>query len=169
MAIGPVDPVPRLTPEGFNAYSWQRWFLSMQQKVNSLITANSVVGTFEEITSSSTALVSGTIANICTLSLGAGEWDVEGTVQFIPGPSCQYSDLIFGVSQVPTAFGAVPGSRSRIRQSTNTIGVAQSNQEFPTPTVRLNLAVAGQVHLVVQAAFTTDTLSVAGYLRARSF
>lgn len=169
MAITPVGPVPVLTKNGLNVHAWQRWFATLQEKVNSLITASSSVGTFHEVTGASIALVTATVTPLCALTLAAGEWDIEGCVEFQPGAVCSYSDLLLGVSQSSTAFGASPGTRTRVRQTTNTIGVAQTHQELLTPTVRMNLAASTTVYLVVEGAFTNDALSAIGYLRARSF
>lgn len=169
MAIKPIDPVPVLTKNGLVIHTWQRWFLDLQQTVNKIITSNASVGNFTEVTGSLIALTSATVTPLCALSLTAGDWDIQGTVEFEPAATTQYSDLILGVSQSATAFGVSPGSRTRVRAMTNTIGVSQLNPELSTPSVRVSLAAAATVYLLTEVTFAVAGMSAIGYMRARSF
>lgn len=167
--IPPIEPVPRVTQSGTGVFTWQRWFFSIHQAVNALIASNSQVGNFAEQLGVSTNLANGAIAQLCALSLPAGDWDLQGSVEFMPGPLCRYSDLILGVSQNAGAFGTSPGTRTRRREWTNTIGTAQTVQELVTPTVRMSLAATTTIYLLTQVSFGNDTMAAVGYLRARSF
>ena len=167
--IPPIPPVPRVPQAGTGIFAWQRWFFSLHQSVSALISANSNIGVFASQTGTTTNLASGTIAALCALSLPAGDWDIQGSVEFEPGPNCRYSDLILGISQSATAFGASPGTRTRRREQTNTIGVAQTIQELSTPMVQMTLAATTTVYLLAEVTFSTDVMAAIGYIRARSY
>lgn len=129
---------------------------------------NAAAGFVGEVISSTIAsgaavsLTSTVTANITSISLTAGDWDVSGYVQFTSAATTSITLLAGGVSitsatiatdsfRIPTA-AFVPGA-GNIR---NTI-----------PTTRVSLAATTTYYLVASATFTVDTLAASGSILAR--
>lgn len=110
------------------------------------------------------SLTTATPANIVSVSLTAGDWDVEGVVNYTPGASTSITQLSQGVSVTSATLG-VQDSYAQQSQAANVPGaniIASSS-----PEVRLSLAVTTTVYLVAKATFTVSTLTGGGTIRAR--
>jgi len=110
------------------------------------------------------ALATGVVSNVGSIALTPGDWDVDGTVDFLPAATTSLTELIFGLS---TATGALGGQ--------DTFGQLSSAAEVPganlivqrTPTVRISIAANTTVYLVAEGVFTVSTLNAFGTIRAR--
>lgn len=108
---------------------------------------------------SATSLVSGSAVNIVSLSLPAGDWELESTFQIIN--SGNVTALAFGVS---TTTGTLPATWYDVYSITTTIGSGTSNRQGMAR--RVLLSTTTTVYLVAQATFT-GTATANGYVRAR--
>ena len=52
------------------------------------------------------ALATGVVSNVGSIALTAGDWDVDGTVDFLPAATTSLSLLAFGISAATGALGA---------------------------------------------------------------
>jgi hypothetical protein len=110
------------------------------------------VGEYLTVTSGSVALSNTTLANVVSLNLTAGDWDVQGNVTFAAG------------SGTHTFFGAGIGVLDTFTSST--FPSAALNQAITTVTRRYNVAATTTVWLVAEAGFG-GTMTATGTVRAR--
>lgn len=110
------------------------------------------------------ALTSTIWANVTSISLTAGDWDVSGMVGFKPDPTTGLYFLIGGIgldsaSSLPELDRAIvmPGG----------IVSPYVSLQMVVPQKRLSLAATTTVYLVVDGAFDTSTLGAFGTLTAR--
>ena len=125
----------------------------------------------EEMTSSivvgsAVSLTTATPANVTSLSLTAGDWDVCGaTVLFNAGASTVTTSEIAGISTTSATLPTAPAGGYTVDQ-----GISITGNTLPSLTLgcqRESLASTTTVYLVAQAAFTVSTNSAYGKLRAR--
>lgn len=103
------------------------------------------------------ALTSGTSANVTSISLTAGDWDVDGTVV----TNANVTSLQGAVNTVSATLPAT-GTAGSVRL----IASLSGTNVLPTGTRRLSLSATTTVYLVVNAAFT-GSVSAYGSIRAR--
>lgn len=114
---------------------------------------------------SAVSLTSAAPANITSISLTAGDWDVEGLACFNPAGSTTTSFFSAGINTVSAVFQTAPaGGFTQFNIINNTIAAPQF---FPTGTTRISLSVTTTVYLVAESGFGVSTMSVYGLLRAR--
>ena len=121
------------------------------------------LGEFITATGSSVALTTTTPANVTSISLTAGDWDVTGTMLFSPAGTTTTSLLQASINTTSATVS------SNFYQNTYDpearaagIGLTQT-----LPTVRMNLAATTTIYLVGLANFAVSTMAASGYLRAR--
>jgi len=129
---------------------------------------NAVAGTLGEYVSaqvliaSPVALTTATAANLTSISLTAGDWDVDGIADFVL-TGATTTDWAAGISTTTATLGAQDTYMSiPVVLTTHTDNYTQN-----TPTVRLSLAATTTVYLIGRAAFSAGTIGGAGILRAR--
>jgi hypothetical protein len=110
------------------------------------------------------SLTTATPANVTSISLTAGDWDVYGTVDYTPGATTSISILQQGIS---TTTGAFAEADTYTMQSMAAEVPGANQIANPTPVVRLNLTATTTVYLVTSATFTLSTLAAYGRIRAR--
>lgn len=123
------------------------------------------VGEFLEseiLVGSAVSLTSGVPANVTSLSLTAGDWDVWGNVWYNPGGTISMVDAVIHTTSatLPTLPGK--GAFSRI-QATLTAG---GSQGLSAGQLRLSLSSTTTVYLIANAVFGTS-MGAYGYLAAR--
>lgn len=117
---------------------------------------------------SAIALTTATPADITSLSLTAGDWEIEGTVGFITANTAsvtQTRQWVNSVSATEPTSGATQGV-SRNTMSATVFGAAT---QFINPTGRrrISIAITTTVYLTTQATFTVAAMSAYGALQAR--
>lgn len=111
------------------------------------------------------ALTSGTPANVTSISLTAGDWDVWGNVGFNPGGATTYTALDGWIDTTSAASPVQPGNGAAFGiQAPLTAGQAQL---FPTGMTRISISSTTTVYLGAFANFGTSTLSAFGFIGAR--
>ncbi|MDP9267248.1 MAG: hypothetical protein M3P27_02850 [Acidobacteriota bacterium] len=110
-------------------------------------------------------LTAGVAANVTSMSLTAGDWEVMGAVDYEFGATTSYTYLIAGISTTSATFG--PQDSNFAFETAATIPTATIAQTWAVPTVRLSLSGTTTVYLVTQTGFTVSTLKTYGTLRAR--
>jgi hypothetical protein len=127
---------------------------SVGEVVTSSITANTI------------SLTTATSANIGSISLTAGDWDVEGAINFTPTTTTSITVLEGGISSGSSA--TLPGLPNQFQESMaaaipgTTVAISKV-----VPMVRLSLASTTTVYLVAQGTFTVSTLQGGGVITAR--
>lgn len=126
---------------------------------------NATAGAYGEYVTNSgagVALTTATPANATSVSLTAGDWDVSGSVQFVPAGTTTVSAIAAGVSTTSATLGAL-GSFNSL-SATLTTGAGQI---ISTPTFRISLSATTTVYIVAQMTFGVSTATCGGFIRAR--
>jgi hypothetical protein len=127
--------------------------------VGQLISSNIVTG-------SSVSLTTGTSANITSISLTAGDWDVSGICVASPNGATTSTSFICSISTTTATINLVPSDSAgfSFNQSSMTAGSALA---MPTSVARFSLSATTTVFLVAQSTFATNTMNAYGSIRAR--
>jgi len=130
-------------------------------------TDNAAAGVVGEVVSqvqgTNVPLTTNVAANVITLPLAAGDWDVGGTVQIVPSGASTVQGC--GINTVPAAMpAATSGMPSTVLRLSFTNGAAQI---FQTGRARISLAAPGNVYLVAIATFGSGTVQATGFISAR--
>jgi hypothetical protein len=131
--------------------------------------SNALAGTVGEYVSSTviatgTGLTSSTATNATSISLTAGDWEVNGSLAFNFGASTVPS-YVYGA--ISTTSATLPGSASPLSMFFQGSISTGSETNFVVPTLRINVTTTTTVYLVGQASFSVSTAGLGGYLRAR--
>jgi len=127
--------------------------------VGQLISSNVVSG-------SAVTMTSGTPANITSISLTAGDWDVQGACTSQPAGSTTTSVAICSISTTSATLNTVVSDSSGFAVN-NTSESAGGGVTLVTDTARFSLSATTTVFLVSQYTFAVSTLGAYGKLRAR--
>lgn len=131
---------------------------------------NATAGNIGEYVSSSVvvgsavSLTSGTPANVTSISLTAGDWDVRGVVGFAPNVLTVESVVTGSIGTTTGSVGTAPNGGAFVQINMSLTG---SGRVLPVGTARLSLASTTTVYLVASATFTTSTDAAYGFLGAR--
>lgn len=126
--------------------------------VGEIITATAAAG--------SVSLTTFTPANVTSISLTAGDWDLTGQVNFTTTSSTSVTLLETCINTTSATFPASNPTNSSLVTPAVVPG-AGTDYYLPSGTLFLNVSSTTTVYLVVQAAFTASTLSAGGTLQAR--
>ena len=112
----------------------------------------------------SISLTSTVNANITSISLTAGDWEIFGFVGFLPGSTTNETQYVGGIS---TTSATAPAEGNRFVQSMAATVITGQVTEYAVPPIRLSLATTTTVYLVARAIFTVSTMGSFGAIRAR--
>jgi hypothetical protein len=124
------------------------------------------IGEYLTASSSGTALSNGVGANIASVSLTAGDWDVQGRATYTTTATTTVSRLSQGISTVSGTVGT-EASAFRLPSGTTLNTPAGGSLIDITPVTRISLASTTTVYLVSNCSFGTSTMSADGSIRAR--
>jgi hypothetical protein len=139
---------------------WQTSPTQVHGALDALATRGKIT-TSTVATGSAVALTTATTANVTSVSLSAGTYDVTGVVDFKLS-SATMTQQQFGISTTSATLGAQDTFGHTV-ESTTTLTLDAVG--LPCPTVRLTLGSTTTVYLVAQATFSAGTVSAYGTLR----
>lgn len=122
-------------------------------------------------TASAVSLTTNTAADLTTISLTAGDWDVSWVADFKPAATTSVTALKSSISLTLNTMGTQPGG-----SGIGTEALVVWNQAAAVPAsdlsqdggpVRVSLSATTTIHMVCLATFTVSTMAVYGTLRAR--
>jgi hypothetical protein len=93
--------------------------------------------------------------NVTSIPLPAGDWDVSGSIGFIPGATTNTTQFIGTVSTTTNTRDTTPGRATSLSLPAHVPGAAQQN--FAIPVSRFSLPSTTTVYLVAQSAFMVST------------
>lgn len=129
---------------------------SVGQIISSVIASGSAV-----------SLTTGTPANVTSIALTAGDWDVYGNVVFNPGGTTTITAIAASISATSATLGnpgaGIDQTLSQV-QATLTTGSAQS---LVAGASRVSVASTTTYYLVAQSSFGASTMAAYGKLWAR--
>lgn len=120
-----------------------------------------IVGT---VTSPGSSISTATPANITSISLTAGDWDVWGITYFVPAASTTVTIFQSSISTTSATINQAPGVWQIVNQASSAPAASVSFIVGPT---RLSLSTTTTVFLVAQSTFATSTMTAYGTLQAR--
>lgn len=114
---------------------------------------------------SAVALTSNTAANVATLALTAGDWDVWGSIFLLGGAGTTTSYNRACIGTTSATLNTLPGNGSSFE-------VENLGQAGPFPTMncgmcRINVSANTNVFLIINATFAVNTLTAYGIIQAR--
>lgn len=141
-----------------------------QRSLHEAVKASLDIGRYISSTvesASAVSLSSGSPANLTSMLLTPGDWDVTAHGIFLPGATTVVSSIIVSLNTtsatIPTSYAdgsrfqmVFPGSFTPVAEVMGIVGP-----------FRVNVTVDTTLYCPVRASFTTSTLSVYGTMRAR--
>jgi hypothetical protein len=130
-------------------------------------TAGNVGEYIESVVSSGSpvSLTSATPKTLTSITLPAGDWDVDATVAFIPTATTNITQIVGSISGTTNTLDVAPGKLSALSIPGTVPNLQNVTQNVPP--YRLSLAVSTTVFLIAQGTFTVSTLTAYGLVRAR--
>lgn len=124
---------------------------------------------------SAVALTTGTQTNITSISVTAGDWDVEGLVGYSSAATTSITVVSSSISNVSATVPTGPnntapmggGGMNFLRMAAFVPGTTSNAFQLPTGAVRVSLSGTTTIYLVAFSNFTVSTLSAYGYIGAR--
>lgn len=134
---------------------------------NDLAKAGSIGEYKESIITSPLALTTGTAANLTSLVLTSGDWDISSTVEFTGNVATTLVYLAISHSIVSATIDANAGQRM-LSAYTNVAAQLPLQPDLVLGPTRYSVAsnTTKTVYLVVQAGFAVNTCNAFGILRA---
>jgi hypothetical protein len=118
---------------------------------------------------SAVALTTGVAKDVATVSLTAGDWDVEYITQFTGGTTTTVTYIVASISQTLNTLDQTNGRYVSQAYNGTTVfnNVPSQALGMGSITVRMSLSATTTIRAVAQAVFATSTCSGYGLLRAR--
>lgn len=157
-----VNPTGSVIPAEARFYSAAHTF-SFTGETSTGNAAAGVVGEYIEslITGSPVSIVTNTPKNLTSITLSAGDWDVETYIVFNPDTTTSVSNAIASISLVTNTL-----SFAFVSHPTAAF-VPNVNISLATTPIRFSVAGSTIVYSVAYSTFTVSTMAVTGLLRAR--
>lgn len=112
------------------------------------------------------ALTTATPANVTSISLTAGDWDVWGTAGFIANAATTATIFEGGINTISATLPTPPGNGTYFQLGL-AVAAGATEPVMPIGSSRLSLAVTTTVYLVVQSTFAVNSMSGFGFIAAR--
>lgn len=112
------------------------------------------------------SLTTGVAANVTSISLTAGDWDVFGVTYFHQGATTLAADYYTGPSSTSATLGSTNAADIAREPGTNAAAIDVIRSLF-WPQIRFSLASTTTIYLVAFSDFTVSTNAAYGAIRAR--
>jgi len=109
-------------------------------------------------------LATGVTANVTSINLTDGDWDIEGVISFHGDGTTNINDVKVGTNNASAAFGGVGTYQSDYLTIVVAAGI---DATYIAPKHRFSLAAPATVYLVALAHFTISTCTAYGKISAR--
>lgn len=119
--------------------------------------------------STAVSLTTSIASDVTSISLTAGDWDVNGVVNFAPGGATTVSQITSAINTVsatiPDTFGtpSINNSRSALAMTFTTA----APQVLSVMPCRISIAATTTVYLIARSNFGASTMTVGGIIWAR--
>lgn len=120
------------------------------------------VGEYVSSTYSGTSVSNNTTADMTSISLTAGDWDVHGSVSFSPAATTNITRLQGGVSATSATIESPSARDARAASVPGAVVI-----EMALPIRRISIASTTTIYLVTFQSFTVSTMTSSGLLQAR--
>lgn len=112
------------------------------------------------------SLTTATTANVTSISLTAGDWDVWGNICFAANAATTATVFAGGISLTSATYPTAPGSGA-MAAITNSLAPAIPGVVMPVGQLRVSIASTTTVYLLASAIFAVNTMGVFGFIGAR--
>lgn len=119
------------------------------------------VGQLLANSASGVSLTNGSAANLTTVPLTPGNWDLQCNAQFVPAGTTTVTSIAASVGTASGSLGAV-GQIAYLQASLTT----GAQQYLVTPTLRVNVSAGTTAYCVGFSSFGVSTMTGSGYIRA---
>jgi hypothetical protein len=119
------------------------------------------------LVASGVSLSTGTAANITTITLTAGDWDISAQVYFNGTATTAVAGLRGSVSTTSATENLVSPNFGAVGYASGTIALATTDTAFAIAPIRQSLSGSQQFWLVGFASFSASTCKAYGVIRAR--
>lgn len=119
------------------------------------------------VSGSAVSLTTATNAQITSISLTAGDWDVEAQIVFSTAATTSVTNLSGGMSLSSSSFAAGSDTLGVFINYYSVFVPGTDTFAFGCPRGRQSLSGTTTVYLLALATFTASTLSAYGYISAR--
>jgi len=128
--------------------------------------ASGIIGEYiSNSIASGIGLTNNVVANITSVTLTAGDWDVWGTILALPVAGTTPTNITGSLSTVSATHPAAPNGGGYV-QSISTFLESQP-QALPVGLMRMSLNGSTTVYLVITVGFSGGSLSSGGFIGAR--
>lgn len=111
------------------------------------------------------SLVANTAKDITSISLTAGDWDVEGSIALAPAGSTTFNGVIGWINVISAIPPPSPNGGAYYQQQLTFL--AGGAQTMPVGKKRISIATTTTIYLSTSVSFGTSTMAAYGYLGAR--
>lgn len=113
---------------------------------------------------SAVALTSNVVANVTSISLTAGDWDVWGNVALSPGGGTTCSKIVVSISTTSATEPTIPNGGAL---ALTNFSSSAANDVVSAGFRRISVSGTTTVYLTARIIFAVSTMSAYGYLGAR--
>jgi len=117
------------------------------------------------VVATTVSLTTATPVNLHSVSLAAGDYDIQGVGVFQTAATTSVTGTMVGISTTTGTFGA-DGSYTRDNFAAVVPGAIEW-RDSSTPVFRVSLATTTTIYLVGQSTFTVSTQTAGGVIRYR--
>jgi hypothetical protein len=115
---------------------------------------------------SAVSLTTATAKTVTSISLTAGDWDVDCVVYYSLGGTTNYTDYRASLSLTTNTLDVTPGRLADTSVPANAPGALGALSQS-VPPYRFSLSGTTSIFLIAQSSFTVSTMSAYGIIRAR--
>lgn len=116
---------------------------------------------------SAVALTTSTAANVASITLTPGTWDVSGLVDFTPATTTNYTRTVASLSTTSATLSTVAGQFGELPIPTAGIVTPGITPMVSFPPIRMTVAANTTVYLIAYATFTVAGMGAWGNISAR--
>lgn len=117
------------------------------------------------IASPGVSLTTTSAANVTSISLTAGDWDIVLNGSFLTGVATSITQTLISISSTSATVDASPGKFSALNFTPTVFGAV--NQSSVLQSFRVSLTSTTTIYFVARSTFTVSTVSVWGLISAR--
>ena len=129
-------------------------------KVGEYVSSSVLVG-------SAVSLTTATPLNVTSISLTAGDWDVEVNAAFTGGATTVVQSLLASISTTTASIDSTPGRFTNVSGGNVAVFNFDATVSAVVPRARFSLTTTTTIYFVAQATFSVSTASVYGIISAR--
>jgi hypothetical protein len=140
-----------------------KYFGVASSDLGTLVTSSVPVG-------SAVSLTTNTAANVTSITLTAGDWDISGVIDFNPAATTSVTNITTSVSLTSATVSGQTGGSGLGTDPTmiwnQAASVPAAVMAMEVPAVRLSITATTTVYLVAKSTFTVSTMTAYGTIRA---